>query len=64
MGGRPKNVSEEDMSALFFGNDRVGVTDFVNNFCYAGSLRRRVGSAFLLRERDSIINAITISVAL
>ena len=57
MGGRPKNVSEEDMSARFLGNFRTGVDGFVNNFCYAGSLWRRVGSAFLLSEIDSHTSA-------
>jgi len=60
LGGRPKNVPEEDMSARFFGLFRIGVTDFVNKFFYAGSFWRRVGSAFLLSERDSHISVKTI----
>jgi hypothetical protein len=60
LGGRPKNISEEDMSARFFGHFRVGGADFVNNFFYAGSLRRRVGSAFILSDLDSHISAKTI----
>ena len=60
MGGRPKNISEEDMSARFFGNFRVGGADFVNKFFYAGSLRRRIGSAFILSEFDTHISAKTI----
>ena len=32
LGGRPKNITEEDMSARFFGHFRVGGADFVNKF--------------------------------
>ncbi len=55
LGGRPKNIYEEDMSARFLGNFRIGVTDFVNNFFVRG--RSGGGSAPLFslgKDKSSI----------
>jgi hypothetical protein len=47
LGGRPKSVSEEDMSALFFGNCKITFTGFADYTLHLmESFRRRDGSHF------------------
>lgn len=37
-----------------FESFKIGIAGFVNNFVLAGSLRRRVGSAFIMRKSLSL----------
>jgi hypothetical protein len=38
-----------------FGKSKIGIAGFVYNFVLAGSLRRRVGSAFIMRKGPSLL---------
>jgi hypothetical protein len=38
-----------------FANNKIGKADFVYNFVLAGSHRRRVGSAFIMRQGPSLL---------
>ena len=46
---------ERRMRPPNFGKFMIGRADFVYNFGIAGSLRRRVGSAFIMRKGHFII---------
>ena len=59
LGGRPKSVSEEDMSARFFEFREAGLAGFVNHILFSlhqESFRRRDDSNFL-RSRQAANNA-------